>query len=129
MKSKRMRWLRSWIFWVLIIVGCATFLLPKIPYYQDWMPYGYDLGGMALVVLYLSFGFLSLGLYGLVMGGLSWRSDSLDKVGPYALPFLGMSDVGQVFVMAIEEFLKFMLAVFPITVLWPYLQETLNCHE
>ena len=101
-----MRWLRSWIFWVLIIVGCATFLLPKIPYYQDWMPYGYDLGGMALVVLYLSFGFLSLGLYGLVMGGLSWRSDSLDKVGPYALPFLGMSDVGQVFVMAIEEFLK-----------------------
>ena len=72
-----MRWLRSWIFWVLIIVGCAAFLLPKIPFYQDWMPYGYDLGGMALVVLYLSFGFLSLGLYGLVMGGLSWRSDPL----------------------------------------------------
>jgi hypothetical protein len=129
MKSKRMRWLGSWIFWVFIIVGCATFLLPKIPYYQDWMPYRYDLGGMALVVLYLSFGFLNLGLYGLVMGGLSWRSDSLDKVGPYALPFLGMSDVGQVFVMAIEEFSKFMLAVFSITVLWPYLQETLNCHE
>jgi hypothetical protein len=77
MKSKRVRWLRSWIFWVIIIVSCATFLLPKIPYYQDWMPYGYDLGGMALVVLYLSFGFFSLGLYGLVMGGLSWRSDSL----------------------------------------------------
>jgi hypothetical protein len=72
-----MRWLRSWIVWVLIIVGCATFLLPKIPFYQDWMPYGYDLGGLALVAVYLSFGFLSLGLYGLVMGGLSWSSDSL----------------------------------------------------
>jgi hypothetical protein len=77
MKSKRMRWLRPWIVWVLIVVGCATFLLPKIPFYQVWMPYGYDLGGLALVVLYLSFGFLSLGLYGLVMGGLSWSSDSL----------------------------------------------------
>ena len=72
-----MRWLRPWIVWVLIVVGCATFLLPKIPFYQVWMPYGYDLGGLALVVLYFSFGFLSLGLYGLVMGGLSWRSDFL----------------------------------------------------
>jgi hypothetical protein len=54
---------------------------------------------------------------------------TLDKVGPYALPFLGMSDVGQVFVMVIEEFLEFMLAVFTMTVLWPYLQEALNCHE
>jgi len=61
---------------VLISVSCATFLVPKIPFYQDWMSYGYDLGGLALIVLYLSFGFLSLGLYGLVMGGLSWRSDS-----------------------------------------------------
>jgi len=54
---------------------------------------------------------------------------SLDKVGSYALPFLGISDVGQVFVMVIEEFLEFMLAVFAMTVLWPYLQEALNCHE
>jgi hypothetical protein len=54
---------------------------------------------------------------------------TLDKVGPYALPFLGMSDIGQVFVMVIEEFLEFVLAVFTMTVLWPYLQEALNCHE
>jgi hypothetical protein len=54
---------------------------------------------------------------------------SLDKVGSYALPFLGISDVGQVFVMVIEEFLEFILAVFTMTVLWPYLQEALNCHE
>ena len=54
---------------------------------------------------------------------------TLDKVGPYALPFLGISDVGQVFVMVIEEFLEFVLAVFTMTVLWAYLQEALNCHE
>ena len=54
---------------------------------------------------------------------------TLDKVGPYALPFLGISDVGQVFVMVIEEFLEFVLAVFTMTVLWPYLQKALNCHE
>ena len=54
---------------------------------------------------------------------------TLDKVGSYALPFLGMINVGQVFVMVIEEFLEFMLAVFTMTVLWAYLQEALNCHE
>jgi len=54
---------------------------------------------------------------------------TLDKVGSYALPFLGIGDVGQVFVMVLEEFLEFMLAVFTMTVLWPYLQEALNCHE
>ena len=54
---------------------------------------------------------------------------TLDKVGSYALPLLGISDVGQVFVMVIEEFLEFMLAVFMMTVLWPYLQKALNCHE
>jgi hypothetical protein len=54
---------------------------------------------------------------------------TLDKVGSYVLPFLGMSDVGEVFVMIIEEFLEFMLAVFTMAVLWVYLQEALNCHE
>ena len=92
-----MRWLRSWIFWVLIIVSCATFLLPKIPYYQDWMPYGYDLGGMALVVLYFSFGFLSLGLYGLVMGGLSWKENSLRSCRAFKI---GLASVGFVIGLA-----------------------------
>jgi len=66
-----MGWLKSWSCWALIVAGCAIFLLPKIPFYQDWMPYGYDLGGLALVVLYLSLGFWTLGLYGLVTGGMS----------------------------------------------------------
>ena len=54
---------------------------------------------------------------------------TLDKIGPYVLPFLGISEVGQVVVMFIEEFLEFVLAVFTITGLWPYLQEALNFHE
>ena len=54
---------------------------------------------------------------------------TLDKIGIYALPFLGTSEVGQVFVMGIEEFLELILAVYAITVLWPYLQEALNFHE
>ena len=66
----------------------------------------------------------------LVVGGaLLGVCLTLDKIGSYALPFFGISDVGQVFVMVIEEFLEFMLAVFTMTVLWPYLQEALNCHE
>ena len=54
---------------------------------------------------------------------------TLDKVGAYVLPSLGIIDVGQLFVMVIEEFLEFMLAVFTMQVLWPYLQKALNCHE
>ena len=61
-----------------------------MPHYQDWIPYGYELGGIALVSLYLSFGFGSLGLYGLTMGGLNRRSEPLKarratKIGLVAL--------------------------------------------
>jgi hypothetical protein len=54
---------------------------------------------------------------------------TLDKVGPYALPLLGISDVGQVFIMVVEEFLEFVLAVFTMAVLWPYLQEALDGND
>ncbi len=54
---------------------------------------------------------------------------TLDKVGSYDLLFLGIGNVGQVFIMVIEEFLEFILAVFTVAVLWQYLQEALNCHE
>ena len=57
------------------------------------MPYGYDLGGMALVVLYLSFGFLGLGLYGLGMGGLNWGSDSFKSRRAFNM---GLSSLGLV---------------------------------
>ena len=69
-----MRWRLSWSFWVFSVAGCAIFLLPKAPFYQTWMPYGYELGGLALVMLYLSLGFWSLGFYGVLMGGLGWKS-------------------------------------------------------
>ena len=86
-----MGWLKSWSCWVLLVSGCAIFLLPKFPFYQDWMPYGYDLGGLALVVLYLSLGFWSFGLYSLVTGGMSWKSVSQKR--RYAFK-MGMAALG-----------------------------------
>ncbi len=64
MKGERYR-----LYGMLLLVCGVTMVLPQVPYYQDWMPYGYDLGGTALVVLYLAFGFFSLGAYGLSIGG------------------------------------------------------------
>lgn len=47
----------------------VTVGLPRVPYYQEGLPYIYDLGGMALVAWYIGLGFLILGLYFIVMGG------------------------------------------------------------
>lgn len=54
---------------------------------------------------------------------------TLDKVGPYVLPFFGVGKSGQIFLMGIEEFLEFVLAVFMMVSLWPYLQEGFNGDE
>ena len=54
---------------------------------------------------------------------------TLDKVGPYVLPLLGIGESGHVVLMEIEEFLELVLAVFTMAVLWPYLQEALNGYE
>ncbi len=70
-----MWWFRSWVWWVGIVVACAIWILPNMPFYHQWMPHWYDWGGMALVLLYLSFGLVSLGLYGVILGGLSCRSN------------------------------------------------------
>ena len=85
-----MKWLTSCFAWIFLVACGATFLLPKAPHYQNWMPYGYELGGMALVMLYLSLGFASLGLYGLVSGWLSGKvvlqkSRKTLKIGMIAL--------------------------------------------
>ena len=82
-----MRWFKSWPFLILFVAGYAIFLLPEIPYYQNWMPYGYELGGVSLVMIYLSCGFGSLGLYGLV----SWMTASQKK--PFILK-VGMVSFG-----------------------------------
>ncbi len=47
--------LKSWVCWVCLVAIGVVWGLPRIPHYQDWMPYGYELGGMALVAMYLSF--------------------------------------------------------------------------
>lgn len=85
-----MWWFKSWVSWVGIVVACAIWILPQVPFYHQWMPYRYELGGMALVLMYMSFGLVSLGLYGLVLGGLSWRSNS--EAGRRALKF-GMAGI------------------------------------
>ena len=47
---------------------------------------------------------------------------SIDKIGPYALPYLGVGDPGKIALMIIEEFLELMLPVFVLNFLWPSLQ-------
>ena len=51
---------------------------------------------------------------------------TLDKVGPYILPDLGVGEPGQIIVMQIEEFFELVLAVMAMVGLWPYLQEALD---
>ncbi len=64
--------LRSWVCWVGLVAIGVVWGLPRLPYYQSWMPYGYELGGVALVLLYLSVGMGSLGVYGLLAGLNRW---------------------------------------------------------
>lgn len=66
-----MDWISSWPAWMLMISVGVTEGLPRVPYYQEGLPYIYDLGGMALVIWYLGLGFLILGLNFIVMGCVS----------------------------------------------------------
>ncbi len=82
--------LRSWACWTCLVVIGVVWGLPRLPHYQAWMSYGHELGGLALVVIYLAIGFSSLGLYGLAMGTMNGRSNSLQtyrgiKIGSVAL--------------------------------------------
>lgn len=61
-------WISSWPVWMFLISVGVTIGLPRVPYYQEGLPYIYDLGGMALVAWYIGLGFLIFGLYFLVMG-------------------------------------------------------------
>lgn len=66
------KFLRSWVCWISLVAIGVVWGLPRLPYYQDWMPYGYELGGIAFVLLYLSFGMVSLGMYGIIAGLNRW---------------------------------------------------------
>ena len=65
-------------------------------------------------------------LFGLALMALCL---TLDKVGPYGLLFIEISDSGQIFLMMIEEFLELVLSVFALVALWPYLEQALLCPE
>ncbi|MDR4482825.1 MAG: hypothetical protein R3B95_06230 [Nitrospirales bacterium] len=64
-------WITSWPAWMFLIAVGATVGLPRVPYYQEGLPYLYELGGMALVVWFIGLGFLILGLYFIVIGCVS----------------------------------------------------------
>lgn len=66
-----MDWIISWPAWMFLISVAVTVGLPRVPYYQEGLPYVYDLGGMALVAWYIGLGFLILGLYFILMGCVS----------------------------------------------------------
>lgn len=66
-----MAWITSWQAWMVLLSVGVTVGLPRVPYYQEGLPYIYALGGMALVTWYIGVGFLILGLYFLVMGCVS----------------------------------------------------------
>lgn len=66
-------WITSWPAWMVLLSVGVTVGLPRLPYYQEGLPYIYDLGGMALVTWYIGLGFLILGLYFVVMGCVGGR--------------------------------------------------------
>ncbi|MGP0595177.1 hypothetical protein ACTRXD_21865 [Nitrospira sp. T9] len=89
-----MAWITSWPAWMVLLSVAVTVGLPRVPYYQEGLPYIYDLGGLALVAWFIGFGFLILGLYFVVMGCVSagWflsRRLSAVLFGGVALIFAG----------------------------------------
>ena len=54
---------------------------------------------------------------------------TIDKVGSYVLPVMGVDESGKIMLMEIEEFLEFALSVFTMASLWPYLHFALNGEE
>lgn len=66
-----MNWMKSWPGWIFFISAGVLWGLPRVPYYQEGLPYIYDLGGPALVAWHIGLGFLSLGLYVIVTACVS----------------------------------------------------------
>lgn len=82
--------LSSWVCWVCLVACGVVWGLPRMPHYQDWMPYGYKLGGMALVMMYLSLGLGSLGIYSLVAGGMGWGATVVQNRKAFRVGFTAL---------------------------------------
>ena len=52
--------LHHWVTWAFLVSAVVLWGLPQLPYYQEGLPYLYDLGGSALVAFYLFLGCLSV---------------------------------------------------------------------
>lgn len=65
-----MNGMKGWPVWIFCVSALALWGIPHVPYFHVDLPYIFDLGGCALVVLYLGGGFLSLGLYFTIIEGL-----------------------------------------------------------
>ncbi len=63
--------MRSWPGWGFVVSAGVLWGFPRVPHYHEDLPYIYDLGGLALVALYIGVGFLSFGLYVFVTERLS----------------------------------------------------------
>ena len=70
--------IRSWPSWVFLVVTIVVMGLPRVPHYQEGLPYLQDLGGPALVSWYIGLGFFSLGVFG-VTTGLTERGASFQR--------------------------------------------------
>jgi hypothetical protein len=58
-----MNGIKGWPVWIFCVSALALWGIPHVPYFHVDLPYIFELGGSALVVLYLGVGFFSLGLY------------------------------------------------------------------
>lgn len=54
---------KGWPVWIFGVSIFALWGIPHVPFFHVDLPYIFELGGSALVVLYFGVGFLSLGLY------------------------------------------------------------------
>lgn len=80
-----MNGMKGWSVWIFCVSALALWGIPHVPYFHVDLPYIFELGGSALVVLYLGAGFLSLGLYLTIIESLN---APVRQVKPYAV-FIG----------------------------------------
>lgn len=66
-----MNGIKIWPVWIFCVSALALWGIPCVPYFHVDLPYIFNLGGSALVALYIGVGFLSLGGYLTIIGRLN----------------------------------------------------------